>query len=840
MLAAKNNTLPQLPEKYSSTFSQNDVTGWNPSECDSGQNCVPPTGDQITWIGDSYSVFVDNQGLLSERFPGVDIGPSPNNTPSSYIQGSKFVGWHKSDNPSCLNILEGIIKSGNLRPYLVFACGTNGGWSDGDISEFQNLLKDTNTKAVVVNSRMRSCYAGLSCDPEFKDSNALLKAMADSNDDIYLADWASAYDPSYYVTDPVHPYDNPGGEKWVEVIADALPQNCTDDGQLLPGTNVAEKIWNWLVNNLNSQGLSGKDIPAIVSGIMGNFYSESGLNPLMASSGYYGLYMLYGPYGGNVYVSQVNSALGGNYFKFYGWWDSEFKVDTDLANEGLSSEQIDNAISINLETLVNGSNWAEFMDGVRNWGVADTPRGYSDLFLVTVERAVGGNSPIEDPGVLRHYSGLYQGSDKRRDNAQHFYDQYASSTSINPNVTDSDGATESSGSNQNYAGETVWDEEQMALIEEYKPVYESASQQYGIPWQALATMHRLEHGLALDNPANGQGIYQLYSYTDGGTNSNAFLPAGPVDMAEFQRQTNIAAEIMKGMIESGGYEADSDAGIKYLLFSYNGRASVYIQKALSMGFSQEEADTGEGSPYVMNRYDAKRDPNSSEMDPNWPGRYVADGVYDPSSTMYDFGGFVLYSSIKGESGDSDMCEEETEAPEYGNLIEYVKAYVAPEYHGINYGERTPDYDEAVKRRQSEGKFIGGTDCGIGADCGGFVTTILNESGFDPEYNSQQGNTNSQELQLASRDDWELINPDFYTPISDASELSPGDVAFSNCSGGAGSCGHTYLFIGEIDGFEYPVASAAYCFNGGNFWMPQVTTESITYYGGVVHWWHKIK
>ena len=50
----------------------------------------------------------------------------------------------------------------------------------------------------------------------------------------------------------------------------------------------------------------------------------------------------------------------------------------------------------------------------------------------------------------------------------------------------------------------------------------------------------------------GQGIYQLYTYTAGGTNSNAFLPAGPVSDDEFARQTDIATSIMKDMIESAG------------------------------------------------------------------------------------------------------------------------------------------------------------------------------------------------------------------------------------------------------------------------------------------------
>ena len=174
------------------------------------------TGDDVTWIGDSYSVQADNKGLLSEYFSGLDIGLGANNTASSYVQGSKFVSSGNSSNPSCLSILEKVIGNGELRPYLVFACGNNGGWSDDDISKFQELLDGQDTKAVVVTSQIPS--------NDYADSNNRLRAMAESNDNIYLADWTSAYDASYFDGDPekIHPITNPGYEKWVGVISDTL------------------------------------------------------------------------------------------------------------------------------------------------------------------------------------------------------------------------------------------------------------------------------------------------------------------------------------------------------------------------------------------------------------------------------------------------------------------------------------------------------------------------------------------------------------------------------------------------------------------------------------------
>ena len=400
------------------------------------------------------------------------------------------------------------------------------------------------------------------------------------------------------------------------------------------------------------------------------------------------------------------------------------------------------------------------------------------------------------------------------------------------------------GDNTNYAGEQVWSDEELAKIEENRPFYEAAAAKYGVPWQAIATMHSLEYSLQRANPANGQGIYQLYTYTAGGTNSNAFLPAGPVSDDEFARQTDIATSIMKDMIESAGLDVASDEGIKSLLFQYNGTASVYKQKALDMGFSQEEADWGEGSAYVMNRYDERRDPASPNMDSHWPGRFVADGVYDPSSTSMGFGGFVKYIALGGGGGNT--CRDS------GDLIGKVRGYVWPEHHDAPYHDRMPDYAEVVdSKRIPSGLYVGGSVGGVnGIDCGGFVTTLLNESGFDPEYNyggdTSKGASNVNGGQvpyvLENPDKWEMINSDWNTPISDESQLSPGDVAYSNCStvgtASENDCGHTYVYIGEVEGYETHIASASYSTHGSGR-APMSGYEAIIQdSNGPIRWFHK--
>lgn len=142
-------------------------------------------------------------------------------------------------------------------------------------------------------------------------------------------------------------------------------------------------------------------------------------------------------------------------------------------------------------------------------------------------------------------------------------------------------------------------------------------------------------------------------------------------------------------------------------------------------------------------------------------------------------------SVEGPTTYADACGS---GMMYGNVLSYILSYAWPEYHQAPYTQKTTAYDQAVQKRQREGKYVGGAN---GIDCGGFVTTVMQESGFEPNYNSGNGNTYAQE-QWVKDNGWELV--------SDISQLVPGDVAFTD--------GHTFLYVGQQPGFGSPVASAS--------------------------------
>lgn len=193
-----------------------------------------------------------------------------------------------------------------------------------------------------------------------------------------------------------------------------------------------------------------------------------------------------------------------------------------------------------------------------------------------------------------------------------------------------------------YKNREVFNEEQIKIIEQFRPVYSAAAAKVGIPWEMLAVVHFRETRLAKTNPANGQGIYQDFARAGGS------YPPGPVSDEEFQRQTDWAA---KFLLEKAGSKGEAlkkseDDAVKYTFFAYNGLAGVYKKQALSLGFSQEQADNGEGSPYVMNKADEKRDPTTN---PTGWGQIKSDGGSIQYPANQDHGAFVMYASLRGNA-----------------------------------------------------------------------------------------------------------------------------------------------------------------------------------------------
>lgn len=161
----------------------------------------------------------------------------------------------------------------------------------------------------------------------------------------------------------------------------------------------------------------------------------------------------------------------------------------------------------------------------------------------------------------------------------------------------------------------------------------------------------------------------------------------------------------------------------------------------------------------------------------------------------------IKQAVPATSSNSQCTEGTTFAG--GNLAQTTLAYAWPTYKG-NTVIAKPEWVDAYKKARSEGKYIGGTNY-PGIDCGGFVTNLVLDSGLDPSYNhggkllDGAGATTTQEEWL--RANWERL-PKGMNPA----DLHPGDVAIKSSLDG--ELGHTFIYVGEIPGFESKIASAS--------------------------------
>lgn len=177
----------------------------------------------ITWIGDSYSVGALN--LIQEKFNNVDLGTKNSGndaSPYSYIQVGKHMdlqgGSGYGGGDSGMKILKSIVNAGKLRPYLVFALGTNDTGLDEAattkiLDEISSLV-GSSTNVVLVGARTP--------ENDYTASNKAKKAYADSHGNFFYADWPQVYDAKFFPSGNIHPNNEGGYETWANAISSAL------------------------------------------------------------------------------------------------------------------------------------------------------------------------------------------------------------------------------------------------------------------------------------------------------------------------------------------------------------------------------------------------------------------------------------------------------------------------------------------------------------------------------------------------------------------------------------------------------------------------------------------
>jgi hypothetical protein len=120
----------------------------------------------------------------------------------------------------------------------------------------------------------------------------------------------------------------------------------------------------------------------------------------------------------------------------------------------------------------------------------------------------------------------------------------------------------------------------------------------------------------------------------------------------------------------------------------------------------------------------------------------------------------------------------------GNIAQTAAGLSWPDgSHGLT---PEPAYTAAITQYNSA---INNASNFFGADCGGFVGTVMKASGADPSFPS---------IGTAAQEAYMRANTTKYQSVPNllnTSNLQPGDIFVINANGGQGASGHTFIYIG---------------------------------------------
>ena len=167
------------------------------------------SGEDITWIGDSYSVIMEP--LIIGLYPGVEI----------YAQGGRRFFVDQQGNSSGYSILSSLSNDGRVRPYVVFALGTCD-YSLRDRAELDAWIDN-----VVALAPASTFIFVTPCTAKYKYplvSQALRDSVA-RHANVRIAEWnslCSSHLDEYFAEDKVHPTTEVGEAAGVSLVSEQL------------------------------------------------------------------------------------------------------------------------------------------------------------------------------------------------------------------------------------------------------------------------------------------------------------------------------------------------------------------------------------------------------------------------------------------------------------------------------------------------------------------------------------------------------------------------------------------------------------------------------------------
>ena len=318
-------------------------------------------------------------------------------------------------------------------------------------------------------------------------------------------------------------------------------------------------------------------------------------------------------------------------------------------------------------------------------------------------------------------------------------------------------------------------------------------QQIGSPW-----------------PLGGWGLVQWTNYPDGSSTGRRSTVVTTLDKQTGLGQYYDAKYSKPPTIADGGRDpgVPVDINIRLLDFELN----YIMQESQGRTVSKSVASQGFGTAGAGEWDTLKQQKTVEDATVFWHNNFEVSSQ-TPAEVISSRGEAAkrVFNSFSSTTSTATSCPNTITS---GSFSSYVLAYAWPDYHKAPYLQKTAAYQAAITKAKSEGRYVGAD----GIDCGGFITTLMVDSGFDPTYNNngKGGNTDAQLAWLQAH--WQnLGNGSSINPAN----LQPGDVAMLP--------GHTFVYVGHIPGFNSVIASSSLNERAPMAGKEQLTASNVTWF-----------
>jgi hypothetical protein len=311
-----------------------------------------------------------------------------------------------------------------------------------------------------------------------------------------------------------------------------------------------------------------------------------------------------------------------------------------------------------------------------------------------------------------------------------------------------------------------------------------------------------EHVLALVAFADGEGgnltNADLYNPWNTGYNDPALISGsqhdnGTQSFKSFDAGVEANARVMTGQYQSrlGTVLADPNSNAQQFMYAltyytkYNGNLewAEASMGAAADGYYHSRLDL------VANVRAHYQDIASLQMGP--PGNSQSNNLKVNQSSLQFVPKGATSTTGTGTTGsnsaDSGLCQDSGAAS--GSAAAVIAKALLFSWKDHSHGlDPTPAYAQAVKGTAAYSSYQG-------ADCGGFVATVMHASGADKDYPG---------LGTSTQEDYMKKHPEKYEKIKNnhnTSDLKSGNfyIFVINAGGGQGADGHTFLYIGPQPG-----------------------------------------